>query len=114
VVPLPPGWDTPWDGRTALHLPGGGELWLDPAVGFDAPARVRARAGGERIALPGRSHSHALKHVLQDLAMPPWVRAAMPLLVAADGTVMAAGDQVRSAAFDAWLRAHGAQLAWAR
>ena len=73
---------------------------------------MRARSGGERITLPGRRHSHALKHVLQDLGMPPWLRSAMPLLVDGDGTVLAAGDRVRSAAFDAWLRARGARVAW--
>ena len=76
------------------------------------PVTVRARTGGERITLPGRTHSHALKHVLQDLDIPPWRRASMPLLVAGDGAVLAAGDRVVSGAFDAWLRARGAQLAW--
>ena len=71
-----------------------------------------ARAGGERITLPGRGHSHPLKHVLQDLGVPPWLRLAMPLLVDGDGAVLAAGDRVRSAAFDAWLRVRGARVAW--
>ena len=53
-----------------------------------------------------------MKHVLQDLGMPPWLRSAMPLLVDGDGTVLAAGDRVRSAAFDAWLRVRGARVAW--
>ena len=73
---------------------------------------VRARTGGERIVLPGRGYSHALKHVLQDLGIPPWQRMAMPVLVDAAGALLAAGDRVASADFDAWLRASGAQLAW--
>ena len=112
VAPLPPGWTALWDGRAALALPGGGALRLDPASGFDDTLVVRARAGGERITLPGRGHSHALKHVLQDFGVPPWLRLAMPLLVDGDGAVLAAGDRVRSAAFDAWLRARGARVAW--
>ncbi len=112
VAPLPPGWTTHWDGHAPLSLPGGGTLRLDPAVAFASTLAVRARAGGERIALPGRTHSHALKHVFQDLGVPPWLRAAMPLLVDGDGAVLAAGDRIRSAAFDAWLRARGTQLAW--
>ena len=112
VPALPQGWAASWDGRAALVLPGGGQLRLDPAVGFDEPLTVRSRTGGERIVLPGRGHSHALKHVLQDLGIPPWRRAAMPVLVDGKGTVLAAGDRVVSAAFDAWLRSSGTQLAW--
>lgn len=112
VAPLPSDWATRWDGRAALPLPGGGTLRLDPVGAFDASVAVRARVGGERIALPGRNHSHALKHVFQDLGVPPWLRMAMPLLVDGDGAVLAAGDRIRSGAFDAWLRARGAQLAW--
>ena len=112
VAPLPPGWVAHWDGHAALSLPGGGTLRLHPDAAFDPPLAVRARTGGERIALPGRTHSHALKHVFQDLGVPPWLRPAMPLLVDGDGAVLAAGDRIRSGAFDAWLRARGAQLAW--
>ena len=112
VRALPPGWTARWDGRASLALPNGGRLHLDPATGFDEALTVRARTGGERVVLPGRSHSHALKHVLQDLGIPPWLRAAMPVLVDGDGAVLAAGDRVVSATFDAWLRTRGAQLAW--
>ena len=112
VAPLPRDWATRWDGRAALPLPGGGSLRLEPAAAFDASLAVRTRVGGERIALSGRTHSHALKHVFQDLGIPPWLRPAMPLLVDGDGAVLAAGDRIRSGAFDAWLRARGAQLAW--
>ena len=76
------------------------------------PLRVHARRGGERITLPGRSHSHALKHVLQDLRVPPWERAQLPLLSDRGGALLAAGDLVYSAEFDAWLRTHGARLHW--
>lgn len=114
VRPLPRGWSAAWDGLAPLRLPDGSELRLEPPVAFAAPVTVRARAGGERIVLAGRSHSHALKHVFQAQAIPPWERAAMPLVVAADGALLAAGDRVRSAALDDWLRAQGTQLAWAR
>ena len=73
---------------------------------------VHPRRGGERITLPGRRHSHALKHVLQALGVPPWVRARMPLLSARDGTVLAAGDLAVSARLDAWLRGSGLRLRW--
>jgi len=60
-------------------------------------------ANGELIALPGRTHSHSLKHCLQDADIPAWDRARLPLLVDADDAVLAAGDRVLSATFDAWL-----------
>lgn len=110
--PLPTDWSQAWDGRAALVLPGGERLRLVGASGFDAPLRVHARQGGERIVLPGRSHSHALKHVLQDSGMPPWQRARLPLLSDADGRLLAAGDAIVSASLAAWLAAHGARLDW--
>ena len=112
VTALPGDWSVQWDGRTALALPGGGSLRLEGTTALDDAVTVRARTGGERIVLPGRGHSHALKHVLQDLGIPPWQRMAMPVLVDAAGALLAAGDRVASADFDAWLRARGAQLAW--
>lgn len=111
-APLLPGWRTPWDGRTPLALPAGGELRLEGSEGFDAAVEVHARGGGERIRLPGRDHRHALKHVLQDLGVPPWVRQRLPLLSGTDGVLLAAGNLAYSADFDAWLRAHAARLVW--
>ena len=110
--PLPAGWDCEWDGGGPLTLPGSGTLQLHGAARFEAPLRVHARRGGEHILLPGRDHAHALKHVLQELGVPPWLRERLPLLSAADGSLLAAGDLARSAAFDAWLRAHDASIAW--
>lgn len=111
-MPLPSDWQFEWDGSAPLRLPTGDVLTLQGATGFDAPLRVHARQGGERITLPSRAHSHALKHVLQELGVPPWVRERLPLLSDAAGTVLAAGNVAYSAEFDAWLRAHGASLVW--
>jgi tRNA(Ile)-lysidine synthase len=110
--PIPAGWTDTWDGRAPLILPDGGTLVLEGTGAFDAPLRVRLRDGGERLVLPGRAHSHSLKHALQDADIPPWERERMPLIVDADDTVLAAGDRLVSAPFDAWLRAHGARLQW--
>lgn len=111
--PLPADWSTPWSGDAPLALPGGGTLAMEGGDGaMTTPLRVHARRGGERITLPGRSHSHALKHVLQGLGVPPWERAQLPLLSDPGGALMAAGDLVYSAEFDAWLRTHGARLRW--
>ncbi|MFS8136804.1 MAG: tRNA lysidine(34) synthetase TilS [Thermomonas sp.] len=109
---LPADWSQYWDGREILQLPNGAMLELRGAARFDAPLRVHARQGGERIMLPGRTHRHALKHVLQELGMPPWRRIGMPLLTDADGVLQAAGDRILSASLAAWLQANNAHLAW--
>ncbi len=109
---LPRDWQAAWDGRAPLELPGGGMLALEGASALPCPCRVHARHGGERIQLAGRTHQHALKHVLQSLQVPPWVRAHLPLLSGHDGTLLAAGDLVHAAGFDAWLRGNGARLRW--
>jgi tRNA(Ile)-lysidine synthase len=121
-APLPEDWHVAWDGRAPLVLPDGGSLFLERAAlegmepegagGFESPLEAGTRRGGERIVLPGRTHSHALKHVLQDLGVPPWEREHLPILRNAAGEVLAAGDLVYSATFDAWLRANGARLCW--
>lgn len=122
-TPLPTAWQTGWDGRRPLQLPDGSTLFLaDAAItgdpdavqastpGFETPLSVHARRGGERIRLPGRSHTHALKHVLQEAGIPPWERARLPLLTDAAGEVQAAGDRIESAGFAEWLRTRGLRL----
>lgn len=111
-TPLQSDLNSEWDGTAPLSLPDGSLLQLLQAGGFDAPVRVHARQGGERIVLPGRDHSHALKHVLQDLGVPPWVRERLPLLSSNDGELLAAGDLVFSAEFGNWLRARNQRLVW--
>ncbi|MDQ1118612.1 MULTISPECIES: tRNA lysidine(34) synthetase TilS [Pseudoxanthomonas] len=109
--PLPRAWRTHWRGDAPLALPGGGELRLQGAA-FEAPVQVGARQGGERIQLPGRTHSHALKHALQAAGIPPWQRAQLPLLRDAEGRVLAMGDRLLSGPFQAWLEAQNARLHW--
>lgn len=111
LAPLPLDWSRDWDGTSPLSLPGGGSLALEGAA-FAPPLRVHARRGGERLQLPGRAHSHALKHLLQDAGIPPWRRARMPLLSDAAGRLLAAGDQLLSAELHDWLQARGARLRW--
>ena len=110
-APLPSTWRAAWDGAAPLAVPTG--TWsLEGASRLPAAAHAFARQGGERIVLPGRLHSHTLKHVLQDLGVPPWERERLPLLADAAGTLLAAGDLVYSDAFDGWLRENGARLRW--
>jgi len=109
-APPPPDWQATWSGCEPLSLPGGGRLRLFGASGFDTPLQVGMRRGGERIRLAGRRHSHSLKHLLQDLDVPPWQRPGLPLLSAADGRLLAVADLVYAADFEAWLRSNDAGL----
>jgi tRNA(Ile)-lysidine synthase len=103
-------WQREWNGADPLPLPDGSSLALHGTPRFDATVQVRTRLGGERIVLPGRRHSHALKHVLQERSLPPWERARLPLLFAADGTLLAAGADILAAPFADWLDRHDARL----
>lgn len=108
---LPRAWQAEWDGHAPLPLPDGGQLRLQGAAAFERPLQVRARVGGERILLPGRQHSHALKDCLQREHLAPWRRAQLPLIF--DGPqLLAAADVVIAAPLQAWLQAHDAQLQW--
>ena len=59
---------------------------------------VKARSGGEKIRLPGRSGHHALKQLFQEVGIPPWERAAIPLVYLGD-KLAAVGDLWISADF---------------
>ena len=108
-LPAPAG-DLDWpDPRMPLELgPGLGRLQLVPAAqgGLSAaalaagPWRVVPRRGGERLALPGRAGSRALKKLMQEAGLPPWIRARLPL-VEIGGTLAAAGNRWIDAAFQA-------------
>jgi tRNA(Ile)-lysidine synthase len=103
--PLAPDWQVEWDGAAPLRLPTGETIEVvhteggdvAPALASLGPLRLRARQGGERIRLPGRTHSHAVKKQLQDLGVPPWERDRLPVALAADGEVLAVGDVLTSA-----------------
>ncbi|WP_425476761.1 tRNA lysidine(34) synthetase TilS [Xanthomonas albilineans] len=107
----PADWQTHWDGRAPLRLPDGRQLRLQATtpLGFDTPLLVKQRRGGERLQLPGRSHSQTLKHLLQAHAVPPWQRARMPLLFDAE-QLLAAGPTLLAAPLQTWLQARDARL----
>ncbi|GAB2620837.1 tRNA lysidine(34) synthetase TilS [Novilysobacter erysipheiresistens] len=123
LAPLPDGWQVEWDGVEPLVLPDSATLALRPFVGAASAANreaggfgrsllVRARRGGERITLASRAHSHSLKQVLQERAIPPWQRTCLPLLSTMEGELLAAGDRILSASFEQWLHERGACLQW--
>jgi len=91
----------PWDPAEALELPDlglrlralatHGEGLSQARIGA-APLTVRRRRGGEICQLPGRSHHHKLKKLLQEAHVPPWERQRLPL-VYVDGELAAIGDR---------------------
>jgi len=115
TAPLSPEFTCAWHPHTPLRLPDGSQLALSmpPPIPADLCWQVHARRGGERIVLPGRSHSHSLKHVLQQRAVPPWIRARLPLVSDLEGELLAAGGYICSARFSQWLHARQARLIWA-
>lgn len=113
-APLPAHWQQEWDGRLPLALPAGGWLELTGANALPTTLLAHARRGGERIRLPQREHSSELKKLLQQHEVPPWTRAAMPLLAQHDGELMAAGDAIIADKLDDWLKARAARIVWNR
>ena len=94
-------WTSSWHGEP-LALPGGGQLSLtDPSARLAEPLNVRLRRGGERIKPAGDAHTRELRDLFQQGLMPPWQRAACPLLYADDELVAVA---------DRWISARGAAI----
>ena len=91
-------WSVSWDGCEAIELPSGfGTLTLESVAGERMPCgavTLRPRRGGETMELPGAGRRRPLKHVLQELGVPPWVRQRLPLVFGSDGELLAAGDLV--------------------
>lgn len=103
-------WSLLWNGETPLRLPDSfGTLVLEPATGIDA-ITVRPRRGGERIEQTGVRRE--LRTLLQDLGVPPWTRARLPLLVDAHGELLAVADLAMSPHFAQILAGSGTRLRW--
>jgi tRNA(Ile)-lysidine synthase len=115
MAPLPAvetNWSRAWDGGAPCELPPGfGRLEFDP-VPLPGAYRVRPRHGGERLRQPGAHRE--LRTLLQDLGVPPWVRARLPLLFDPEGELLAAGDLAFTPAFAARLAEAGTRLRWRR
>jgi tRNA(Ile)-lysidine synthase len=89
-------------GLGTLELVSSDRGGLGEAALAAGPWRVVVRGGGERLDLPGRAGSRALKKLLQEAGLPPWIRARLPLLEIG-GQLAAAGDRWIDAAF--WVPA---------
>ncbi|KAA8711187.1 tRNA lysidine(34) synthetase TilS [Pseudomonas cannabina] len=86
---LPAGWEracsgpTLWhDPRAPLSLPGNGQLTLDDGAP-DGPLQVRYRQGGEVMRIAGRGRRD-LKRLLNEQAVPAFLRGRLPLLYRGD------------------------------
>jgi len=98
---LPSGWQATWRGEP-LSLPDGGTLALQPErARLPAPLTLRLRRGGERIKPLGAPHTRDVRDLFQQAQVPPWQRAACPLLYLDDELVAVA---------DRWINARGAAV----
>jgi len=96
-----PQWEAEWDPGVPLAIPGT-EWRLRARTGVGAGLaterlagrrlRVRFRRGGEVCRLPGRTHRHKVKKLLQDAGVPPSERARLPF-VYVDEELVAIGDR---------------------
>ncbi|MDH5633654.1 MAG: tRNA lysidine(34) synthetase TilS [Gammaproteobacteria bacterium] len=87
---IPGNWQLAWpDSTPELELPDLAirlRLHETAAAGISsrllvgATIELRQRRGGERVQLPGRQLHHQLKKVLQDAAVPPWLKNRLPLI----------------------------------
>ncbi len=86
------GWSSHWDMNQPLALPGMSlALQCRPVRGaglrsdaIQAGVTVRFRQGGETLQLPHRAQHHALKKLLQEWGVPPWLRDRIPLIYVQD------------------------------
>jgi tRNA(Ile)-lysidine synthase len=88
-----------WSGESRMHFAEfGGTLHADESPeGIDAdwlrsqPLVIRHRSGGERLKLAKNRPTRDLKHHYQALDIPFWERDRLPLIVAGDDLLFAAG-----------------------
>ena len=74
---------------------------------------VRYRHGGERIKPAGDPHTRELRLLLQEAGMPPWQRAEVPLIYAAN-ELIAVGDLFLSNTARELFAGANASIVWTR
>lgn len=106
---LPPAWQATWTGAP-LALPGGGLLeWRGTPL--REALTVKLRQGGERIRPLGDRHTRELRDLFQQAELPPWRRAACPLIYAGN-ELLGVADLWRSDEGDARFKQAGGQPCW--
>jgi tRNA(Ile)-lysidine synthase len=107
--------DQSWMPGADFSMPGLGTLRAEPVTGSglraDRSYHIRNRRGGERCRPVGRAHSQTLKKLLQDAAVPPWLRDRLPLIYCGDA-LAAVGDLWICEGFEAPEGAAGWRLSW--
>lgn len=115
----PPAVALPWDMVQPLTVPNLGCLEATASVGRglraqcmqQAPVEVRFRQGGERMRVRGHGRPRMLKRLLQELAIPPWVRERLPLIFIGHD-LAAVADLLIAEAFAAGPAEPGCELHW--
>jgi len=88
-----------WDAENPLTIPSlNTRLTIKPTTGIGLnrvlrkkPLMIRFRQGGEVFHPADRSHSQRLKKLLQDVAIAPWDRGAIPLLYSGNELIAVIG-----------------------
>ncbi|MGK0442098.1 MAG: tRNA(Ile)-lysidine synthase [Pseudohongiellaceae bacterium] len=107
------------DNMSALPLQGAGELSVTPSTGsglkldLSKELLVRFRQGGEIIRPCGRGGSRKVKKLLQEHAIPYWLRDRVPLLYYQDQLV-AVADIVVAEGWQAGSHEQGMGIHWKR
>jgi len=111
----------PWNLDAPLDLPTcGGRLDVRHVAGYGIkrmllkgqPVTVRFRRGGELCRPAGRGHAHELRKLLQESAVPPWLRERVPLLYVGD-ELAAVADLFVCEGYQAGSDEAGLELEWA-
>lgn len=97
---IDPHWSTSWQGEP-VALPDGGSLRLEPPGLLAETVTIRLRRGGEQLRPAGDAHTRELRDLFQQSGMPPWRRAACPMLYAGE-ELIGVGDR--------WLTTRGVGL----
>ncbi len=122
MPPLPPHDSSKihyWDMAETLQLQNGSALRAALAAGRgikrelcrNARVTVRFRRGGERCRPAGRPHTHKLKKLLQEQAVPPWQRQRIPLIYLDEQLAAVAGLFVCEP-FQARNEEPGLEISW--
>ena len=85
-------YDLIWKGEDELDLPGSSKLLFKPILGQgisldkvgSSILRIQNRKGGERFKPKRNQPTRTLKYLLQEMNMPPWERATLPIVYSED------------------------------
>lgn len=119
-LPQAPAGSLPWDMAQPLSVPALGRLEAQPTIGRglrvqhrlqQAPIEVRFRQGGERLRVRGHARPRALKRLLQERGVPPWVRERLPLVFIGHD-LAAVADLLVAEPFVAGPAEPGLELRW--